>query len=308
VSRRATAEEQRAPSPAAPERPRAEAPRLLQLQRQAGNRAVGRILARLVDPPDTTTKDKAEATARATRTRLRTELLPHMVGHANALVRNTAEFFSGAEPLLTLDAITKRSDSDEKMRKPPAGFDPNLYDVFFLGTSMDNDDYHQKAMTGTLSGTTMYLRGHDMSLNVQDLDTMAYSVVHEVSHFLVKQYGELPGTGTDAASFDRTPTSSGPTGSSRTARAPGRRPPTRPRPSANTSSARRATRPRAIPSCTPRTSSPATTPSRRRSTRSPDRSATTPATRCACTVCGRCSPPSSATARRSAGSSRSSAH
>jgi hypothetical protein len=125
------------------------------------------------------------------------------VGHANARVRNTAEFFSGAAPLLTLDAITKRSDSDAKMRKPPAGYDPNLYDVFFLGTSMDNDDYHQKAMTGTLSGTTMYLRGHDMSLNVQDLDTMAYSVVHEVSHFLVKQYGELPGTGIDAASFDR---------------------------------------------------------------------------------------------------------
>jgi hypothetical protein len=202
VSRRAVQEEQ-APAAPAPERVRAEAPRLLQLQRQAGNRAVGRILARLVDPPDWSTKDKAEATARATRTRLRTELLPHMVGHANALVRNTAEFFSGAQPLLTLDAITKRSDSDAKMAKAPSGLDPTLYDAFFLGTSMDNDDYHQKAMTGTLSGTTMYLRGHTMSGTVQDLDTMAYSVVHEVSHFLVKQYGELPETETDDKSFDR---------------------------------------------------------------------------------------------------------
>jgi hypothetical protein len=104
VSRRATAEEPRAPAPAAPERPRAEAPRLLQLQRQAGNRAVGRILARLVDPPDTSTQDKAEATARATRTRLRTELIPHMAGHANPIVRNTAEFFTGPDPELTVDA------------------------------------------------------------------------------------------------------------------------------------------------------------------------------------------------------------
>jgi hypothetical protein len=202
VSRREVAEEQVADAPA-PERLRAEAPRLLTLQRQAGNRAVGRILARLVATPDWSTKDKAEETAKATRNRLRTELLPHMVGHANALVRNTAEFFSGPKPLLTLDAITKRSDSDEKMRKPPAGFDATLYDVFFLGTSMDNDDYHQKAMTGTLSGNTMYLRGHDMNGTVQDLDTMAYSVVHEVSHFLVTQYGELRGTESDAASFDR---------------------------------------------------------------------------------------------------------
>ena len=161
------------------------------------------MLARLVDPPDWSTQDKAEATAKATRTRLRGELLPHMVGHANALVRNTAEFFSGASPLLKLDAITKRSDSDAKMAKPPAGYDATLYDAFFLGTSMDNVDYHQKAMTGTLSGTTMYLRGHDMTGAVESLDTMAFAVTHEVSHFLVKQYGELPETDKDAASFDR---------------------------------------------------------------------------------------------------------
>jgi hypothetical protein len=161
------------------------------------------VLARLVDPPDWSTQDKAEATAKATQTRLRSELLPHMVGHANALVRNTSEFFSGPSPLLKLDAITKRSDSDAKMAKPPAGYDATLYDAFFLGTSMDNIDYHQKAMTGTLSGTTMYLRGHDMTGTVESLDTMAFAVTHEVSHFLVKQYGELPETETDAASFDR---------------------------------------------------------------------------------------------------------
>ena len=71
-------------TPAAPSGERARVDerqaRLLALQRQAGNRAVGRVLARLVDPPDWSTQDKAEATAKATRTRLRGELLPHMVG------------------------------------------------------------------------------------------------------------------------------------------------------------------------------------------------------------------------------------
>jgi hypothetical protein len=49
----------------------------------------------------------------------------------------------------------------------------------------------------------MYLRGHDSAGNVETLDSMSSSVVHEVSHFLVKQYGELPETETDASSFDR---------------------------------------------------------------------------------------------------------
>jgi hypothetical protein len=202
MSRRAV-EHHDVPAVAAPERPRAEAPKLLTLQRQVGNRAVGRILARLVPTPDWSTKDKAEATATATRTRLRTELLPHMVAHAEPMVRNTAEFFSGPRPLLTLDAITKRSDSPALMAKAPSGYDPTLYDAFFLGTAMDNIDYHQTGMVGTLTGTTMYLRGHDSAGTVETLDSMASSVVHEVSHFLVKQYGELPKTETDASSFDR---------------------------------------------------------------------------------------------------------
>jgi hypothetical protein len=237
VSRREVAEEQVADAPA-PERLRAEAPRLLTLQRQAGNRAVGRILARLVATPDWSTKDKAEETAKATRNRLRTELLPHMVGHANELVRNTAEFFSGPKPLLTLDAITKRSDSDEKMRKPPAGFDATLYDVFFLGTSMDNDDYHQKAMTGTLSGNTMYLRGHDMNGTVQDLDTMATPSCTRSVTFSSRSTASFGEPRATLRASTATPTSSAPTGSSRTARAPDCRPPTRPRPSVSTSSAR----------------------------------------------------------------------
>jgi hypothetical protein len=202
VNRRAV-EEEREPAPAAPERPRSGAPRLLQLQRQAGNRAVGRILARLVDPPDTSTQDKAEATARATRTRLRTELIPHMVSHANPIVRNTAEFFTGPDPVLTVDATTKRSDSPALMAKAPSGYDPRLFDAFFRGVSMDNVHYQETGMVGTLTGTVMYLRGHTSSGTIDTLDSMASTVVHEVSHFLVKQYGELPESKTDDKSFDR---------------------------------------------------------------------------------------------------------
>jgi hypothetical protein len=203
VTRRIAAEEQASAAPAGPERARAEAPKLIQLQRQAGNRAVGRILARLVPTPDWSTQDKAEATAKATETRLKNELLPHMVAHAEPVVRNTAEFFSGPNPLLKLAPITKRSDSDALMAKAPSGYDPTLYDAFFTGTSMNNVDYHQKAMAGTLDGSTMYLRGHDLNGTVLSLDTMAAHTAHEVSHYLIKQYGELPESQTDDKSFDR---------------------------------------------------------------------------------------------------------
>jgi hypothetical protein len=212
VSERASLDEASAPATRADQpAPAARTPSgLIDLQQRAGNRAVGRLLARLVEPeaagtpaPDWSTKDKAEATAAATRTRLRTELLPHMVGHANPMVRNTAEFFSGPNPVLTLDAITKRSDSNALMAKAPAGYDPTLYDAFFLGTSMNNIDYHQTGMIGTLTGSTMYLRGHDSSGTPESLDSMSSSVVHEVSHYLVKQYGEMPESQTDSASFDR---------------------------------------------------------------------------------------------------------
>jgi hypothetical protein len=192
----------------------APSPRVVDLQRRAGNRAVGRMLARLVGTeatppapapaaPDWTTQDKAEATATETRRRLRNELLPLMKGHANPMVRNTAEFFSGPSPLLTLDAITKRSDSNALMATAPAGYDPTLYDAFFTGTAMNNITYSQTNMIGTLKGGVMYLRGHYNSGGLMDLEDMASTVVHEVSHYLVKQYGELPKTATDAASFDR---------------------------------------------------------------------------------------------------------
>jgi len=177
-------------------------PGVLALQRTVGNRAVGRILARL--RADWSTQANAQATAVATRTRLRTTLLPYMTSHSRKIVRNTAELFTGASPLLTMDAITKRSDSAAQVASPtaPAWVTPARHDAFFVGTTMNNVDFHQKAMIGTLSGTTMYVRGHDSSGELASLEDMANTVVHECSHYFVSQYGELPQTNV-ASSFHR---------------------------------------------------------------------------------------------------------
>ncbi|MGZ4274033.1 MAG: hypothetical protein ACXVRP_09765 [Solirubrobacteraceae bacterium] len=192
---------------------------VLALQRAAGNAALTGVLARqagTVAPPgataaptnvapDWTTQANAQATAQATRTRLITQLLPYMVTHSDQVVRNTAELFMGASPLLTMDAITKRSDSAVQVAKPglPAWVTARAHDAFFTGVAMNNVVFHEPNMIGTLTGTTMYVRGHDSGGNLLSMDEMAGVVTHEVSHWLVKQYGELPLTDVNASSFDR---------------------------------------------------------------------------------------------------------
>ncbi len=176
---------------------------VLALQRTVGNRAVRRILARL--RADWSTQANAQSTAVATRTRLQAVLIPYMAGHSRRIVRNTAELFTGASPLLTMDAITKRSDSAAQVASPtaPGWVSVGRDDAFFVGTTMNNVHFHQKHMIGTLSGTTMYVRGHDSSGSPQSLEEMANTVVHECSHYFVSQYGELPQTNVSASSFDR---------------------------------------------------------------------------------------------------------
>ncbi len=192
---------------------------VLALQRAAGNAAVQRALARqagtvaspgaTVAPtntgPDWSTPATAQATAQATRTRLITQLLPYMVTHTDQVVRNTADLFTGVTPLLTMDAITKRSDSAVQVAKPglPAWVTARSHDAFFTGVTMSNVVFHEPTMIGTLTGTTMYVRGHDAAGKPLSMDEMAGVVTHEVSHWLVKQYGELPLTDVNASSFDR---------------------------------------------------------------------------------------------------------
>jgi hypothetical protein len=195
---------------------------VLALQRAAGNAAVTGVLARqagasaTVAPPaataaptntapDWSTQAKAQATAQATRTRLTTQLVPYMVTHSDPVVRNTAELFSGSAPLLAMDAITKRSDSALQVAAPglPAWVTARAHDAFFTGVAMNNVVFHEPNMIGTLTGTTMYVRGHDSAGRLLSMDEMAGVVTHEVSHWLVKQYGELPQTDVNASSFDR---------------------------------------------------------------------------------------------------------
>jgi hypothetical protein len=192
---------------------------VLALQRAAGNAAVRGVLARqagTVAPPgataaptntgpDWSTQANAQATAQATRTRLITQLLPYMTTHSDQVVRNTADLFTGVAPLLTMDAITKRSDSAIQVAKPgrPAWVTARPHDAFFTGVTMNNVVFHEPNMIGTLTGTTMYVRGHDSAGKLLSMDEMAGVVTHEVSHWLVKQYGELPLTDVNASSFDR---------------------------------------------------------------------------------------------------------
>ena len=127
-----------------------------------------------------------------------------MSAHTDPIVRNTAELFTGATPMLTMSPITKRSDSAAELAKPttPTWAVAATHDAFFTGVTMNNTTFSQKDMIGTLKGTVMLIRGHDDRGNSLPLDEIAGTVTHECSHFFVKRYGELPQTGT-ASSFDR---------------------------------------------------------------------------------------------------------
>jgi hypothetical protein len=190
---------------------------VLALQRGAGNAAVARLLARqgaTASPAaaatatpahaDWSSPANAQTTAAATRTRLLTQLLPFMTSHRDPIVRNTAELFTGPTPLLTMDAITKRPDSALQVAKPtnPAWVTANPHDAYFTGTTITNVHFMQPNMIGTILGSTMYVRGHDAAGDPQSLDELAGVVTHEVSHYFVSQYGELPAT-KNAISYDR---------------------------------------------------------------------------------------------------------
>ena len=201
---------------------------LLALHGSAGNAAIARLLSRQPEgdsqpaepdaaqtagpqpaaagtpAPAWATQAQAQATAQATLTLLTTKLLPFMSAHADPIVRNTAELFTGATPMLTMSPITKRSDSAAQLAKPttPTWAVAATHDAFFTGVTMDNVTFSQKDMIGTLKGTVMLIRGHDNSGTPLSLDEIAGTVTHECSHFFVKRYGELPQT-TNASSFDR---------------------------------------------------------------------------------------------------------
>lgn len=190
---------------------------VLALQRAIGNRAVGRLLARdglaatRAPPtparPDWSTQGAAEATALATHNRVNNELLPYMAGHRDRLVRNTAEWYSGPAATMSVEAITKRSDSAARVADPvnPAWVTATPNDAYFKGLTMNNVEFADPHMTGlhAQTDTTVYIRGHTADGTIMSLDELAGVVTHETSHYLVSQYGELPATLTDASSFDR---------------------------------------------------------------------------------------------------------
>ena len=179
------------------------------VQRLAGNRAAQVVVQRASPVVQRAaaswgTQAAAEATAAATRVRLGAPLLQHMSRHPQRTVRNTAELLGGSAPVVTLDAVTKRSDSASLVAGPtaPSWVSPATHDAYFWGPTMTNVHFHTKDMIGTLRGSTLYIRGHDRSGALQSLDEMSDTAVHECSHFLVSEYGEMPNT-TNAGDFDR---------------------------------------------------------------------------------------------------------
>src|SRR5262249_61397506 len=71
------------------------------------------------------------------------------------------------------------------------------------GTAGDSEEREGPTPVGTIDGNTLLVRGRSSTGTWQSEDDMIGTFVHEASHVLVKDYGEPPGTATDAGSFDR---------------------------------------------------------------------------------------------------------
>lgn len=177
------------------------------LQASAGNRAVARALARQAAPPAAPANAQATAEAEAVETvgRLRTAH-ERMFHHAEVRVRNTAQMFDppGSPPAghrMRAEPMTLRSDSAQLVTD--RNEDPTTTAYYFRGTHQDNEVRMGPRTLGTINGSTLLVRGRGPDGTWQPQDDLISTFVHETSHVLVADYGEHPGTSTDASSFDR---------------------------------------------------------------------------------------------------------
>ena len=99
------------------------------------------------------------------------------------------------------EPMTLRSDSAQLVAD--RGENPAQDAYYFRGVHQDNEQKHGPTTLGTIDGTTLLVRGRGSSGTWQSEDDMIGTFVHEASHVLVADYGEHPGTTTDAGSFDR---------------------------------------------------------------------------------------------------------
>jgi hypothetical protein len=202
-----------APEPAAPA-----VSKVIALQQSAGNHAVAGLLARhgghdhapeegggTATAPAALTQAGQEAEASATVGLLR-DAHRAMATHANLRVRNTAALLDppGERPegrRMRVTPMTLRADSNQLVAENDGNPAEDAY--YFYGLRQDNQHEHGPNTLGTIDGDTVVIRGRMPGGAMRDQASFMRTLVHECSHILVADYGQHPGTSTDAASFDR---------------------------------------------------------------------------------------------------------
>lgn len=193
--------------------------RVLAMQRTAGNMAVRGMLARHGDhgapeagtgtgtaPAPGLTQAGQEAEARDTWALLRT-VHQQMLASTDTRIRNTGQMLNPPAERdqgrrMSVRPMTLRSDSAQLVADRGDNAAETAY--FFYGSHQDNEHRHGPTTMGTIEGgSTVLVRGKLASGNWQPHDDLMGTLVHECSHILVADYGEHPGTSTDAGSFDR---------------------------------------------------------------------------------------------------------
>ncbi len=185
-------------------------PRILALQRSAGNQAVAAMLSRQAPPaapPAAGSPAAAEAEAVESLGLLRT-VYKRMLLSPETRIRNTALMMDepGTPPgghRVHATPMTKRSDSGDLNLKH--GTDPATATYYFFGTKQTNEHEMGPRDTGTVDGgDTIVIRGRDPDTNdARNPDHITRTLVHETSHIIVSDYGEHPDTDKSSASFDR---------------------------------------------------------------------------------------------------------
>jgi hypothetical protein len=184
-------------------------PRILQLQRSAGNQAVTAMLQWQVPPAAPPVNAQAVAEAEAVQTiGLLRDTHRLMLASPEQRIRNTAQMMdapgersSGHRVRAT--PMTARSDSAQLVAERGDNAATTTY--YFFGTHQDNEHQFGPGTLGTIEGDgTIVIRGKDSATGtLRTHADIIGTLVHETSHIIVADYGEHPGTVTDAASFDR---------------------------------------------------------------------------------------------------------
>jgi hypothetical protein len=183
-------------------------PRILQLQRSAGNQAVTAMLQRQAPPaaPPANAQATAQPEAVATVGLLR-DSHRLMLASPDQRIRNTGQMMDApgersSGHRVSATPMTVRSDSAQLVAERGDNAATTTY--YFYGTHQDNEHQFGPGTLGTIEGDgTIVIRGKDSSGAMRTHDDIIGTHVHETSHIIVADYGEHPGTKTDAASFDR---------------------------------------------------------------------------------------------------------